>query len=603
MSESPPKSSDGAPPSSDPSPSISFGKYELFASLGRGGMADVFLSVARGPMGFNKLAVVKRLRRTLAEEPTFLAMFLDEARLAARLNHPNIVHTYEVGEHASSYFIAMEYLDGQPLNKIIRASLKRKEQLDEAFCARVVMDALNGLEHAHKLCDYDGSPLAIIHRDVSPHNIFVTYDGHTKLVDFGIAKAATSSTETEVGVLKGKVAYMSPEQASGNKVDQRADLFAMGIVLWEMLSGERLMRGDSTANTLHKLMSLPIPRVSERRVVAPALEAIVARALEKDPDVRFSSAGEMREALEAYLDELPTPYRSDDVSRHVCELFARVREEAQRQVQKHMAAIGKKEAASKERTAKDVLTLDSVRRLERTGAALLRLSETGSGVRAMVTGQTQIGQTGSFVGTFPRDAEKWARSPRSSVVPWAVALVLLGIVAVSAVVVAVRASAPHGGSPEASSSSSSSSSSSPASSEPVAISSATLASTSANEPTTPVPAIPSPSSSSSSSTPQVPSAAPGKSAHVTAGSGPSAASVKPESSSASLSPGYLTFDTYPWTRVFEHGKLLGATPLVKVALAPGVHVLTFENEEQAVSHTQSVTIKSGEVTVGRLGLK
>lgn len=592
MSESPPKSSDGAPPSSDPSPSISFGKYELFASLGRGGMADVFLSVARGPMGFNKLAVVKRLRRTLAEEPTFLAMFLDEARLAARLNHPNIVHTYEVGEHADSYFIAMEYLDGQPLNKIIRASLKRKEQFDEAFCARVVMDALNGLEHAHKLCDYDGSPLAIIHRDVSPHNIFVTYDGHTKLVDFGIAKAATSSTETEVGVLKGKVAYMSPEQASGNKVDQRADLFAMGIVLWEMLSGERLMRGDSTANTLHKLMSLPIPRVSERRVVAPALEAIVARALEKDPDARFSSAGEMREALEAYLDELPAPYRQDDVSRRVCELFARVREEAQRQVQKHMAAIGKKESASKERTAKDVLTIDSVRRLEKTGAALLRLSETGSGVRQMVTGQTQTSQTGSFVGTFPRDAEKWARSPRSSVVPWAVALVLLGIVAVSAVVVAVRASAPHG-TPEASSPK-------PASSEPVAISSATLGSPSSSGPATPVSAMPAPSASASS----VPSGAPVKAAaHVTAGSGPSVGSAKPGSSSASLEPGYLTFDTYPWTRVTENGKVLGTTPLVKVALAPGVHVLTFENEEQAVSHTQSVTIKTGEVTVGRLGLK
>lgn len=431
-------------------------------------MADVFLSVARGPMGFNKLAVVKRLRRTLAAESAFLAMFLDEARLAARLNHPNIVHTYEVGQHADSYFIAMEYLEGQPLNKVIRASLKRNEQLDEAFCARVVVDALNGLEHAHKLCDYDGSPLAVIHRDVSPHNIFVTYDGHTKLVDFGIAKAATSSTETEVGVLKGKVAYMAPEQVSGGKVDQRADLFAMGIVLWEMLSGERLMRGDSTANMLHKLLSVPIPRVSERRAVAAGLDAIVARALEKDPDARFSSACEMREALEAYLDGLPAPYRQDDVRRRVCELFSRVREEAQRQVQKHMAAIGQRASG-----AKDVLTLASVRRLDKAGASLLRASESGSGVRPTRSG------SGSFVGIFPRSVESRSSPASTSVAPWAIALVLLGIVAISAVVVALRATAPHGGTPEATTNPAPSLLPSPP--EPiVAISSATLPTASAS---------------------------------------------------------------------------------------------------------------------------
>ena len=187
-----------------------FGKYQLFASLGRGGMADVFLSVARGQMGFNKLAVIKRLRQALAEEVAFRNMFLDEARLAARLSHPNIVHTYEVGEQGGVYFIAMEYLEGQSLNKVLKESLRRKEVIEPEIAARIVADALAGLGYAHELRDYDGRPLSIIHRDISPHNIFVTYDGHTKLVDFGIAKAALSSTETEVGVLKGKVAYMSP---------------------------------------------------------------------------------------------------------------------------------------------------------------------------------------------------------------------------------------------------------------------------------------------------------------------------------------------------------------------------------------------------------
>src|SRR5438874_636335 len=145
------------------SPTSAFGKYHLFASLGRGGMADVFLSVARGPMGFNKLAVVKRLRSNLADDPAFRTMFLDEARLAARLNHPNIVHTYEVGEQDGVYFIAMEYLEGQSLNKVIREAVKRNDVFDQVFCARIVSDALAGLQHAHDLKDYDGRPLNIIH--------------------------------------------------------------------------------------------------------------------------------------------------------------------------------------------------------------------------------------------------------------------------------------------------------------------------------------------------------------------------------------------------------------------------------------------------------
>src|SRR5215207_6412330 len=154
-----------------------FGRYQLFASLGRGGMADVFLSVARGQMGVNKLAVIKRLRPALAEEAAFRNMFLDEARLAARLSHPNIVHTYEVGEQNGVYFIAMEYLEGQSVNKVLKEVLRRKEIVEPEIAVRIVADALAGLGYAHDLRDYDGRPLSVIHRDISPHNIFVTYDG------------------------------------------------------------------------------------------------------------------------------------------------------------------------------------------------------------------------------------------------------------------------------------------------------------------------------------------------------------------------------------------------------------------------------------------
>src|SRR5271154_5552065 len=178
---------------------IRLGKYQLLAVLGRGGMAEVFLALSRGAMGFDKLAVIKRLRPGLADDKSFRDMFLDEARLAARLNHPNVVHTYEVGEQNGQYFIAMEYLEGQSLNKVIRELVKSNEAIEPEVCARIVSDALAGLHHAHELRDYDGTPLQIIHRDISPHNVFVTYDGQIKLVDFGIDKAALSSQTTEVG--------------------------------------------------------------------------------------------------------------------------------------------------------------------------------------------------------------------------------------------------------------------------------------------------------------------------------------------------------------------------------------------------------------------
>jgi serine/threonine protein kinase len=291
-------------------------------------------------LGFNKLVVVKRLRSTLSDEASYLEMFLDEARLAARLNHPNVVHTYEVGEHEGAYFIAMEYLEGQPLNKIIRELAKRGEELEPPQCARIVSDALLGLHHAHELKDYDGTPLRIVHRDVSPHNVFVTYDGQVKLVDFGIAKAGLSSTETEVGVLKGKVAYMSPEQALGIELDRRADLFSMGIVLWELLTRKRLMQGDSAASTLHHILNSPIARVSSVLPrIDPELDAVVAKALDKNPDHRFQDALAMREALERWIRVTGQNVRQEEIGERVSTMFDAVRADVKRQIQQHMAAV------------------------------------------------------------------------------------------------------------------------------------------------------------------------------------------------------------------------------------------------------------------------
>ncbi|RYE91772.1 MAG: serine/threonine protein kinase, partial [Myxococcales bacterium] len=284
------------------------GKYRVIAELGHGGMADVYLAVMRGPVGFNKLMVIKQLRAHLTEVPDFLDMFLDEARLAARLNHPNVVQTNEVVEEGNRYFIAMEYLDGQPLDRILRRAQKdAKEGLPTRLTLghqlRVLCEVLEGLEYAHELVDFDGSPLRVVHRDISPHNIFVTYEGQTKVVDFGIAKAANCSAETRTGVLKGKIAYMAPEQARGDEVDRRADVFAVGLMLWEMLTGERAWRGLTDIQILSRLATGQIPPPSSsQHGIDPELERICVKASAYEAAHRYPTAAHMREDLERAIE-------------------------------------------------------------------------------------------------------------------------------------------------------------------------------------------------------------------------------------------------------------------------------------------------------------
>jgi serine/threonine-protein kinase len=315
-----------------------FGRYRSLGRIGRGGMADVFLAVGLGPAGFNKLVVIKRLRDTVASDDGFREMFLDEARLAARLNHPNVVQTYEVFEDAGAFFITMEHLEGQPLGRIERECCKRGMRLKPQFCARIVSDALCGLHYAHEVRDYDGAPLNIVHRDVSPQNIFVTYDGQVKVVDFGIAKAELSQTKTQAGFFKGKAAYMAPEQLEGAEIDRRVDVFTAGIVLWEMLVGQRLMAAESTAKTLMRLLKEPIPHVAELVAgIDPELDRIVARALQRDPAARYQTAGEMRNALDHYLVESGHFVRQEDLGRIVGELFRDARASLRQAISDHLA--------------------------------------------------------------------------------------------------------------------------------------------------------------------------------------------------------------------------------------------------------------------------
>jgi len=317
--------------------SAKFGKYRLLARMARGGMGDIYLALSEGPASFRKLVVIKLLRAESDDVDGYRSMFLDEGALAARLNHPHVVQTHEVGEADEQLFLVMDYLEGQPLSRVLRAA----GRLPSPLAARIVADALSGLHYAHELRDFDGSPLSIVHRDLSPQNVFVTYDGTTKLLDFGIAKAALCTRAlTEVGVLKGRISYMSPEHANGSDVDRRADVFAMGVVLWELATGRRLINGKLASQALKTLMDAePLPRLSAASAEAdPELEPIVARALEKRAEARYQTAEEMRVALEQYLAAKHVSIRSEHIGQFMLSHFSSQRTALEAQVRTCLAA-------------------------------------------------------------------------------------------------------------------------------------------------------------------------------------------------------------------------------------------------------------------------
>jgi serine/threonine protein kinase len=358
--------------------SVGVGKYRIFASLGRGGMADVQLAAAQGPKGFTKLVVVKRLRPLLAEDAAVVNMFLDEARLDARLNHPNLIHTYEFGEEQGTYFIAMEFVEGQPLHEILHAlrMSSTRRTVSPSIWAKIVADALAGLHYAHELRDYDGTPLHIVHRDVSPQNIVVTYDGGVKLVDFGIAKATVNASKTESHIIKGKLAYMAPEQAdppAGGTLDRRADVFAMGIVLWECLAQKRLATGDARS-VVSKIVDMEFQPPSLLNPDVPSeLDEITKRALERAPADRYQTAQAMRDALERFLHTQGDIVDESAVGTLVSDLFAREREDIQRQIRVQMLDSG----SSGDLTVADLTPSERMEKAERDSggeeAALPRL--------------------------------------------------------------------------------------------------------------------------------------------------------------------------------------------------------------------------------------
>jgi len=276
------------------------GRYQILKHLASGGMAELYLARAQGIAGFERYVVVKRIRHEHSRDQRFVQMFLDEARLAAQLHHQHIGQVYDIGEDDGTYYFTMEYVHGENVRELLHkvALLGRQVPLEHALT--VVAAAAAGLHYAHEKRGADRQPLGIVHRDVSPSNLLVAYDGAVKVVDFGIAKAAVRMSETRSGTLKGKIAYMSPEQCTGRAVDRRSDVFALGIIAYELTTVTRLFKGDNDYITMNRIATGEVPPPSTKRADYPrGLEAIVMKALALDPAQRYQSAGEMLAAIEA----------------------------------------------------------------------------------------------------------------------------------------------------------------------------------------------------------------------------------------------------------------------------------------------------------------
>lgn len=700
-----------------PIPPTPFGKYTIIGKLGHGGMAEVNLAVVGGKAGFRKLFVVKRLHAHLEAEPGFVEMFLDEARLAAQLDHPNCVQTVEVGEaegigptgaRMTQHFLAMEYLNGQGLERLLRITGQRGDVLPIAASVRMIADALDGLGYAHDLRGYDGTPLGVVHRDISPQNIFVTYAGVVKLLDFGIAKAESNVVETRTGIVKGKYAYIAPEQALAAPVDRRADLWSMGVVLWEMLTSRRLFKSVNELATLNETLRGEIRPPSHYNPAVPReLDAAVLRALQRDVDERYATAAEFKDALEAWLDTQPDPPDRKAIAALMKERFGDIIEQHQQRLRECIAAVaddsrsvdrlvlggGHSTMTSLETEALPSGSHHSVPLVSSAalpvvtpGAGLAGTSGrfpgvvvtptpsphsfpgvsvsgtiSSSGVSPAVSGEVNAYRpdvSGRWSGIAPADLSTEravAREARARTLGlW------LAVAAVSAMsaVLAVLAWTWLSGTPQTSSASMSAGTpsspslaapgSSPAGvqggtttpaapepSSPVAPGATTFESgatappaTLSTSPSTSLPTASTPSevaapggvatrpeerdepganSSSrrrarSASTPTVVTPSPPLAATSTS-SAPPEVPPPPEPPPPPRGQGYLSLRTSPWTEVFLEGRSLGETPLVRVPLPPGTHVLRLRNRDQGIDESYTVTIRVGETTSQTLGLR
>ncbi|MGD0526630.1 MAG: serine/threonine-protein kinase, partial [Polyangiaceae bacterium] len=385
---------DGTTPYSPLIPGYRLDRYELLGPLAEGGMASVWIARQRGKHGFEKLVALKTILPQYASDLRFQQMFLDEARIASRIEHFNVARILDLGEEHDVLYLAMEYVDGDSLSKLRRAWQKSKIPAPTGIILRILADVCSGLHEAHEMRGDDGKPLEIVHRDVSPHNILVSVKGVAKLIDFGIAKARDRlAGETNAGVLKGKIQYMAPEQALGRKVDRRADLWAVGATLYHVLTGKPPFDADNTLGTLHLLTSGrppdPLPPT-----VHPAIANVARKALSTPAERRFSTAAEMRDAIEAAMVDARVTTSTGDVAAFVVEHLAERTAKRRQTIDFALAAAAERERVvellkpSIERTDSGVSSVPG--RTQAAAPAALRPVTTGITPPGVSTGMDSV---------------------------------------------------------------------------------------------------------------------------------------------------------------------------------------------------------------------
>ncbi|HEX4335149.1 MAG TPA: serine/threonine-protein kinase, partial [Polyangiaceae bacterium] len=304
-------------------PGQTLGRYEFLVPIAEGGMASVWAARLKGSRGFSKTVAVKTMLPSVSDDPQFEQMFLDEAQIASRIRHPNVVEIMDLGEQDEVLFLVMEWVDGEPLSNLRRAAAKHGG-IPRNIALRVVADACAGLHAAHEMKDDGGNPVGLVHRDISPQNILITFGGAVKIVDFGVAKAAGRSTgQTVAGQVKGKPPYMSPEQALGEVVDRRTDVFALGIILYQLTTGKHPFRGESDLVTLQNIVSdkpIVLPRTHDRNYPRE-LELVVMKALDRKRDRRYQSCAELEAAIEDVFQKAVTRARTEEVAKFMQDML------------------------------------------------------------------------------------------------------------------------------------------------------------------------------------------------------------------------------------------------------------------------------------------
>lgn len=562
------------------------GKYDIVRRIAVGGMGEIFLARQFGLEGFDRLVILKTLLPDLAQDEEAVRSFLDEARIAATLNHPNIVGIYEVGVWEGLHFIAMEYISGETISGLLSAAHKTKQTVPPLVSARIIRDAAAGLSHAHEATSIDGSPLGIIHRDVSPQNIMVREDGVAKVVDFGIARAANRLARTSTGAVKGKVGYMAPEQLQGRELSARTDQYALGVVLWEMLvQRRRIERSDDPMRAIHTIVYNDIePPGNHRRGIPPELDAIVQRMAARDPEQRYPDCKAVVLALEEVIESQEQSTRETDVAGVLSALAG----EAVKARKENVTPSGqsfflessksdvKRPSAGAEGTT---AVVDAVRPKRRWLGATLSLAIAAGILAGLVwTFSPQIFDGGAPSATVAQPEVQAAVTPAPAPDP---------------VVATLRVeSTPDG---------------------------ATVRSGSLVLGTTPL-----------VTTQLAPNAHhvleidkkgfQPKSLEVELGQGDQApvqvelealpepkARPKPRSrpapTAAVAADGYLTLETVPWTQVSIDGKPYGLTTLVRVKLPAGKHQLRMTNEGAGIDETRLVTIPAGKTRKMKIDLR